>query len=124
MNIDSIMEVLLPAIATGGVGWLFGKRRSNAETRGVEITNAERLAEVWQKNAESMEKQIADLLAVTEALRKENLSLKETVYGLQKEVAELKAQNNKLINKLNEIKKYAQNNNSNNSIPGVDSGTV
>ncbi|ASZ11092.1 hypothetical protein KTO58_19780 [Chitinophaga pendula] len=114
----------ISAVIAAFTAWVLAYKKNRTEVERSEIDNLEKVSEVWQRNADGMKLLISDLLNATAELRKENLSLKETVYKLEMEVSQLKAQNTKLYNKLNEIKSYADTNGNSTAVHIDNDNTV
>ena len=118
-----IIQVIIPTLAalgSGLAGWLFGRRKREADAKAAEIGNLDRIVEMWQGTAERF-KQTADELMeqnnrISEEVRNlrcENRKLIEDVKRLNTMVEGLKCENKALLRRLNEIKKMQQSHETN-----------
>lgn len=106
-----IYQIIIPALAgllSGFTGWIFGRRKTNAEAKGVEIGNLDKIATMWENSAKQFHQGYQEIYGQMEKLRVENGILVEEVRGLRAEVKELQCENKRLLRRLNEIKKYQQ----------------
>lgn len=73
---------LLPSVVTGILGWLFGKRQSDANAASTEISNFNAAIDAYRKLYEEREKIYEDTIG----------SLKKQVYDVTEENKELRKQ--------------------------------
>lgn len=116
-------QVIIPtlaAIGSGIAGWLFGRRKREADATAAEIGNLDRIIEMWQKTAEHFKKTTHELMEQNQritnelsTLRNENLVLIDDVKKLNTIVEELKLENKTLLRRLNEIKRLQQSHETN-----------
>jgi peptidoglycan hydrolase CwlO-like protein len=88
----------LGAVGSGFAGWLFGRAKQNAETKGTELDNVEKAVEIWREMA-------SDLRGQFNALQTEVLTLQRQVTKLEIENERLKANNEELQAEIDELRK-------------------
>lgn len=92
----------LTSLVTGAAGWLFARRKNNAEAALSEVQVAEKLATIWRENTEHLrremvqdrerfERRINDLEREVHEERSKLIDLQQQLILLQKENNELKA---------------------------------
>lgn len=118
-----IIQVIIPTLAalgSGLAGWLFGRRKREADARATEIGNLDRIVEMWQGTAERFKQAADELMEQNEkiayevrTLRSENQKLIEDVKRLNTIVEGLKCENKTLLRRLNEIKRLQQSHETN-----------
>ena len=82
-NIDTL-NLLLAAISTSGLlGWFLGRRRNNAETKGVEIDNEEKEVLVDLNNMERLTKRLNEVIIALDNQMAENIKLKQEIHALR-----------------------------------------
>lgn len=102
-NVDlSWLWASLSAIGTGLAGWLFGRKKQNAEVKASELDNVEKAVAIWRGIASDLEGKFTALQHQFTELQKSNIELqievrrlKETNAELQSEIEELRSQINK-----------------------------
>jgi len=103
MNNSTVLSLFIPAITTvAGIlmGWLVGRRKSNAEVGILEIQRLEKLITVWQKLAEDIKREY-------ECIKIENKELVAKLESLEKQLDLMKKENEKLLRALKELKKQS-----------------
>lgn len=104
-NIDLDLSWLwagLTSLVTGAAGWLFARRKNNAEAALSEVQVAEKLATIWRENTEHLrremmqdrerfEKRINDLEREIQEERGKLMEVQQQLLNVQKENNELKA---------------------------------
>lgn len=75
---------LLAAISTSGlVGWFLGRRRANAETKGVEIDNEEKEVAMELNNMERLTNRLNEVIIALDNQMAENIKLKQELHALK-----------------------------------------
>lgn len=86
VTLSATLLALLPSIVTGCLGWLFGRRQSNANAASTEIANfnaaieayknlyAER-EKVYETTIDSLKKQVNDVTEENKELRKQIMTV-------------------------------------------------
>ena len=87
MNIDTLMTILGSNIITSIVSYFAGKRKTNAETDNLVLSNLEKAIEVYATIIENLKKEISEL--------------NEKVVEMEKKVDELHSENKKLKQLIN-----------------------
>lgn len=92
-DIISIVSIAL----TGFVGWFFGRRKTKAETRGVEIENDIKLSKHYQRLLDDLEGRYKEKFDdVSKLYDKKEKALKEEIRILKRRIRVLKAENRDL----------------------------
>lgn len=86
VTLSATLLALLPSVVTGFLGWLFGRRQSNANAASTEIANfnaaieayknlyAER-EKVYETTIDSLKKQVNDVTEENKELRKQIMTV-------------------------------------------------
>lgn len=86
VTLSATLLALLPSVVTGCLGWLFGRRQSNANAASTEIANfnaaieayknlyAER-EKVYETTIDSLKKQVNDVTEENKELRKQIMTV-------------------------------------------------
>ncbi len=83
-NVLENINWLVAAISTSGlVGWFLGRRRSNAETKGVEIDNEEKEVTADLNNMERLTNRLNELIVALDNQMAENIKLKQELHALR-----------------------------------------
>ena len=89
----------LSALGTGLAGWLFGRKKQNAEVKTSELDNVEKAVAIWRGIASDLEGKFTAMQHQFQELQKANIELqfevrrlKETNKELQQEIEELRSQ--------------------------------
>lgn len=83
-NILESLNWLLAVISTSGlIGWFLGRRRSNAETKGVEIDNEEKEVTADLNSMERLTNRLNELIVVLDNQMAENIKLKQELHALR-----------------------------------------
>jgi len=82
-NIEDIINLILATTSTGLVGWFLGRRRSNAETKGVEIDNEEKEIIVELNNMERLTNRLNEVIIALDNQMAENIKLKQELHALR-----------------------------------------
>ena len=83
-NVLENINWLVAAISTSGlIGWFLGRRRSNAETKGVEIDNEEKEVLVDLNNMERITNRLNELIVALDNQMAENIKLKQELHALK-----------------------------------------
>lgn len=77
-----IISYILPTLGGGLFGWLFGRKKYNAEVEGTRVQNFDAAIEAYKKMYEDM----------IDDLKSQNGELKEEVESLKQELAENRKQ--------------------------------
>jgi len=88
---DSWVETLITAVGSAGggcfFGWLFTRKKTNAEAKGSELENVEQAIKIWRETAEKLSKRVDELSREVDELRndlisvhRENKQLKDYLY--------------------------------------------
>jgi hypothetical protein len=80
---DTANWILATASTTGVVGWLLGRRRSNAETKGVEIENGEKVVIADMNNIERLTRRLNELIVTLDQQMAENIKLKYELHAIR-----------------------------------------
>ncbi len=100
-------ETLLVAIGTsvfGGLGgWIFGRKKTQAEAKQIELQNVSNAITIWREAAEKLSNQLALYNEQLGIQRTINAELRQKVDDLTEEVRQLKRQNTILTK---QIKKF------------------
>lgn len=80
---QTINWILATASTTGLVGWFLGRRRSNAETKGVEIDNEEKEVVADLNNMERLTNRLNELILALDNQMAENIKLKQELHALR-----------------------------------------
>lgn len=86
---EYVWEIVGGVVATvvgGFVGWLFGRKKYNAEVEGTRVQNFDAAIEAYKKMYEDM---IDDLKSQIGDLKEENISLKEELSENRKQIITL-----------------------------------
>lgn len=86
----------LAAIGTGFAGWLFGRRRNNADAQAQEIANTAEAVKLWRETANAYEdkfKEISDKFS----------KLQSEIIELRLEHAQLKTENSLLTKQVKHL---------------------
>ncbi len=83
-NLNELVScILATASTTGLVGWFLGRRRSNAETKGVEIDNEEKEVVADLNNMERLTNRLNELILALDNQMAENIKLKQELHALR-----------------------------------------
>jgi len=82
---------IISAIGTGFAGWLFGRRRNNAEASVTEIQAVQNALKIWRETAEALQKQIADQQIELDRIKSEVRQLEEGMFSLRGRNKELES---------------------------------
>ncbi len=83
-NMNELVScVLATASTTGLVGWFLGRRRTNAETKGVEIDNEEKEVVVELNNMERLTNRLNEVIIALDNQMAENIKLKQELHALK-----------------------------------------
>jgi len=111
-TLSTILIALGTSSATGFAGWIFGRRRSVAETQGVELENVGKAVEIWRESAENLAEQLkvySEQVRINNeqlvTLKQENVRLNEEINQLRSELDKLSKENIKLRSIIKAIKK-------------------
>ena len=85
-HIWEILGYLATAFAGSFFGWLFGRKKYNAEVDGTKVQNFDAAIEAYKKMYEDM---IGDLKEQVEELKSENTALKEELSENRKQIITL-----------------------------------
>ncbi len=78
------MNWIVAAVSTSGViGWFLGRRRTNAETKGVEIDNEEKEVVVELNNMERLTNRLSEVIIALDNQMAENIKLKQELHALK-----------------------------------------
>lgn len=91
-------EVIITAIVsivTGLAGFVFGKRKNNAEANSTELENVQMAIKIWREEAERLDVKVHLLEDHLNLLKDENNKLKCEIDRLSKEVDRLTVCNRK-----------------------------
>ena len=81
-KMEDIVNLIAAATGTGLVGWFLGRRRSNAETKGVEMDNQEKEIIVELNNMERLTIRLNELIIALDNQMAENIKLKQALHAL------------------------------------------
>lgn len=81
-NIDTLNLVVAAMSTSGFVGWFWGRRRNNAETKGVEIDNEEKEVVAELNNMERLTNRLNELIIALDNQMAENIKLKQALHAL------------------------------------------
>lgn len=98
---DLMVQIFAPLVGSAGtmfVGYLIGRKKSNAEAETNEIDNIEKVATIWRENAEAIKNSFQEQLAVKQD---ENIKLQSQLKLLEEKLSTVLAEVRKLtkINK-------------------------
>ena len=90
MTLSAALITLLPSVVTGFLGWLFGRRQSNANAASTEIANFNAAIEAYRKlyeerekiyedTIDSLKKQVNDVTEENKELRKQIMTVSNFV---------------------------------------------
>ncbi len=83
-SIEYTMNWIVAAVSTSGViGWFLGRRRTNAETKGVEIDNEEKEVVVELNNMERLTNRLSEVIIALDNQMAENIKLKQELHALK-----------------------------------------
>ena len=101
--------LILGPVAASGLTWIFARRKMVAETTGKELENTAKIVQMWRELSEGMEKRFREEI---DSLRKENCELQKQVANvvaenesLRRKMHMLEEENKKLQGQLNLFKK-------------------
>ena len=80
---DAANWILATASTTGLAGWFLGRRRTNAETKGVEIDNEEKEIVVELNNMERLTNRLNEVIIALDNQMAENIKLKQELHALR-----------------------------------------
>lgn len=86
---NEVLTVTVSSIITALIGWLIGRRKTQAETTSIEIDNVDKAVKIWQTIADELRKDLSQLL-------KENAEMKNEIKKLEIKVQSLMRENKKL----------------------------
>lgn len=116
---DALLTIFISfgtAIASGFAGFMFGKRRYNADVTKSEIENIDLNFDTWQKIVSNLENRIETLMTKLNGMMNENLKLQEQLMSSCRELSELREENRKLKMQLENYEKNILANNTINTI--------
>lgn len=82
-NIDTLNLVVATMSTSGFIGWFWGRRRSNAETKGVEIDNEEKEVVADLNNIERLTNRLNEVIIALDNQMAENIKLKQEIHALR-----------------------------------------
>lgn len=88
-----IVKIVGGLAGGGALGWFFSRKKTNADARGSEIDNVEKVIAIWRETAEKLK-------ASNDELVKEVHSLRQDVDYLREELSVMHRENTKFKNYL------------------------
>ncbi len=82
-SIDTLNVVVAAMSTSGLLGWFLGRRRSNAETKGVEIDNEEKEVVADLNNMERLTNRLNEVIIALDNQMAENIKLKQELHALR-----------------------------------------
>lgn len=93
----------LSALLTGFAGFIFGKRRQNAETDAVEIENTAKLTDIYQKTLDDLSSRYEAKFREITGLYEDKIKLlQDEISILKRSIKQLKEENERLRKRLKE----------------------
>ncbi len=83
---DRVNWIITSAATTGFIGWLLGRRRTNAETKSVEIDNEEKEVVAELNSMERLTNRVNELIVALDNQMAENIKLKQALHALSVEL--------------------------------------
>ncbi len=90
---ETVIIALGTSFAGGFGGWVFGRRKNDAEAKQVELQNVSNAITIWREAAEKLSNQLALYNEQLSVQRQINAELRQKVDELTEEVRQLKKQN-------------------------------
>lgn len=91
-----ITETIILTVLSGIGGWVVGRKRNNAEVKGIEINNKKGEIEAGdlviatlERNVELLNRKMIETFEIVEKLQTENLQLKKEVYYLRTKIVQI-----------------------------------
>ncbi len=92
-NVTTAIISIVTALGTGFVGWIFGRKKQNAETVGVEIQNVGQALLIFQKDV------VEPLRVELKKTREELEEAREEIATLRNQIEQVHQENQELKNK-------------------------
>jgi predicted nuclease with TOPRIM domain len=117
-NFNSIIYTVIASIATGLGGWLFGRRKNNADARLVEaqakleetraqtqqIENLGKAVDIWKEAAENLNAQLKIYVEEMQRLKLENNEIKVKFEELNVALNKVQCENGRLKKEIEKLK--------------------
>ncbi len=90
---ETVLIALGTTLAGGLSGWVFGRKKTEAEAKQIELQNVSNAITIWREAAEKLSNQLALYNEQLAVQRQINAELRQKVDELTEEVRQLKKQN-------------------------------
>lgn len=87
---DILLQGII-GVATAALGWIVGRRQSNAQAANTELDATEKAVAIWRSLAQDLKKEVDDFRELVLELRKEVDDLSRENMKLRHEIDGLKA---------------------------------
>ncbi|MDA3943726.1 MAG: hypothetical protein PF694_09335 [Bacteroidetes bacterium] len=108
--LETALITIVPTILGSFGGWFFGRKKTAAETKSVELDNVEAAVKIWRESAENLSQQLTIYNKELMSLRQENASLRDRLETLEDEIKEIRRANSSLNRQVTQLKKKSQHN--------------
>ncbi|MDD4374825.1 MAG: hypothetical protein PHG67_12985 [Bacteroidales bacterium] len=106
--LETALIAIIPTIAGSFGGWFFGRKKTAAETKSIELENVSAAVKIWRESAENLSQQLSIYNKELIGLRKENSDLRDRLENLENEIEAIRKQNTSLNRQLSQLKKQSK----------------
>lgn len=117
-NFNSILYTVIASMATGLGGWMFGRRKNNADARLVEaqakleetraqtqqIENLGKAVDIWKEAAENLNAQLKIYVEEMQRLKSENTEIRSKFEEINKALSKVQSENGRLKMEIEKLK--------------------
>lgn len=106
--LETVIITIVASITSGLGGWIFARKKNNAEAESVELKNVAQAVAIWREAAENLGNQLKVYNEQLSDKRTENEKLMLRIEELTQEIKLLKQQNQLLTAEIKKLKKNSE----------------